>query len=164
MPIKLSIGLSKKVGLPDYGSLGASCTVEVELEASLLQSDLEGFHGHVRRAYAACAQAVNNELHRNLANAGQTHVNESNGTRERDRSPSGNGSSDSATNGANRLARKATQSQIRALIAMADRRGLHLDRLASDRFHVQRAADLALADASQLIDELKATPVNGGRR
>src|SRR5271163_2055062 len=64
MPMKVSVGLSKKVGLPDYGSLGASCHVEVELDGSMLQNDVEKFQQHVRRAYQACAQAVNEELTR----------------------------------------------------------------------------------------------------
>lgn len=51
MPLKLNVGLSKKVGLPDYGSLGASCHVEVELESSLVLQDVDAFHQHVRRAY-----------------------------------------------------------------------------------------------------------------
>ena len=64
MPLKLSVGLSRKVGQPDYGSLGASCGVEVELDPSLLHADLDGFHAHVRDAFVACQQAVNDELSR----------------------------------------------------------------------------------------------------
>ena len=41
MPMKLNVGLSKKVGLPDYGSLGASCHVELELDSTLLATDLD---------------------------------------------------------------------------------------------------------------------------
>ena len=40
MPMTLSIGLSRKLGLPDYGSLGASCNVTVESDAVLLHDDL----------------------------------------------------------------------------------------------------------------------------
>jgi hypothetical protein len=34
MPLRLHVGLTKKIGQPDYGSLGASCSVEVELDQS----------------------------------------------------------------------------------------------------------------------------------
>ncbi len=49
MPLQLSVGLSKKRGLPDYGSIGAACSVTVELDGSLLNQDLESFHHQVKR-------------------------------------------------------------------------------------------------------------------
>src|SRR5215207_5042542 len=63
MPLRLSVGVSKKVGLPEYSSAGAHCDLEVELDAGLLE-DLEAFHERVRDAYVACHQAVNDELAR----------------------------------------------------------------------------------------------------
>jgi len=61
--LKLNTGITRKIGLPDYGSAGASCNLEVELDTSLFH-DLEGLHQVVRRAYAACNQAVQDELAR----------------------------------------------------------------------------------------------------
>ena len=41
MPMKLNVGVSRKVGLPNYGSVGASCNLELELDATLLERDLD---------------------------------------------------------------------------------------------------------------------------
>lgn len=64
MPLKVSVGLSKKVELPGDESLGASCSIELELDSSLLQNNLGGFHHHIQAVYGACAQAVQDELTR----------------------------------------------------------------------------------------------------
>ena len=62
MPLKLNVGLSKKIGQPDYGSLGASCNLEVELDQSLVFGDLDGLHERIQNVFAACRQAVTDEL------------------------------------------------------------------------------------------------------
>ena len=36
MPLKASVGLSRKVGQENYGSLGANCQLEIELDAALV--------------------------------------------------------------------------------------------------------------------------------
>jgi len=62
MPMKLNAGVSRKIGQPNYGSLGASCNVEVELSGSLLFDDPDAFQQHVRQAYATCRQSVDEQL------------------------------------------------------------------------------------------------------
>ena len=36
MPLTLNVGLSKQIGQPDYGSLGASRNVQVELDGGIM--------------------------------------------------------------------------------------------------------------------------------
>jgi hypothetical protein len=64
MALKVSSGVSRKLGLPEYSSVGAICNVEFEVDQSLLQNDLEAFQETLRRAYVACSQAVDDELAR----------------------------------------------------------------------------------------------------
>lgn len=64
MLLTLNVGVSRKMGLPDYGSIGASCNLQMELDAGLLEHDLDGFHARIQGAYIAAHQTVHDELAR----------------------------------------------------------------------------------------------------
>jgi len=70
--LKLHAGVSKKVGLPGFSSASASCTIEAELDGSLL-NDTQGFQMVVRRAYQSCEQAVQDEIARLQGHDGAHH-------------------------------------------------------------------------------------------
>ena len=181
MPLKLQIGLTKKIGLPDYGSLGASCYVEVELDSCLLRDDLDEFQRQAREAFVACRQAVLGELareqhssqgaengHARPPETGSTHRHSNGHSNGHSHSPANghsNGQRQRDGGGENSprasQPRRATISQTRALEGIAKRQQIDLSQLLYDRYGVQSAADLSLTAASKLIGELK-TPVSEG--
>jgi hypothetical protein len=161
--LKLHAGVSKKAGLPNFSSASASCTIEAELDSSLLQ-DHEGFQVVVQRAYQSCEKAVQDQITRLTSDASE--VTQPQEVIEVRTSPTISGAT-ITTNRAdlpvsNRAAfrdapspRPATASQVRALRAIAARRKIDLVGLLRERFGLTTADELGIRQASALIDELK---------
>jgi hypothetical protein len=148
MPLKLNVGLTRKLGLPGFSSAGAACHVELELDQDLLR-DPEAFHSTACAAFAACRRAVDDQLARyRPAAAPPVPV---------DGHAPGDGDGTAVPRGDGRRPRKpATPGQVRALLALARRRGADLGALLQDDYGVERPEDLSLPQASRLIDTFKA--------
>jgi hypothetical protein len=164
MPLKLSVGVSRKVGLPDYGSVGAMCSIELELDGALLERDPEALHARVRHAYVAARRAVQDELARQ--NTSPTHVSDDDecaarpAARRRDgaRAATGNGhrSEPPGSNGSSTRRKAATPKQVAAIVTLARRNGADLEGLLHADYGVGGPEQLTLTQASRLIDALKA--------
>ena len=146
MAAKLSVGLQKKLGLPGYSSIGASCHVEFEVETSLMESNLDGFHQKVHSAYSACQQAINEQLARyqstppNLNAPSRTQL---------------NGQNNPNPQQVRQESSRATRNQIRSIFAIARSQGLDPLQIVRTRFNLDLPEDLTIREASSLIDELK---------
>jgi hypothetical protein len=164
--LKLHAGVSKKVGLPGFSSASASCTIEAELDSSLLQ-DREGFQIVVQRAYQSCEQAVQDQIAR-LTSDGQSDTGQPQPREVVEvRTSSAISGARITTKGAdsgmtNRAAfrdapspRPATASQVKAIRAIAARRKIDLVGLLRERFGLTTTDELGIRQASSLIDELK---------
>jgi hypothetical protein len=156
MPLRLNVGVSKKLGLPAYSSIGASCHLDLELENGLLR-DPAGFRDQVEGAFLAAGKAVDDELARLRTRADPDEARQvtainghSNGV------PAGDGSAARRPEAhSSRVGKPATPSQVRAIVSIARRQHADLDGLLCDH-GVTRPEELSLADASRLIDQLKA--------
>jgi hypothetical protein len=155
--LKLHAGVSKKVGLPGFSSASASCTIEAELDSSLLQ-DHEGFQVVVRRAYQSCEQAVQDQIAR-LTSDDHIDTTQPQEVVEVRTSPAITGASVTripAAQFSNQPSpRPATASQVKAIRAIAARRKIDLVGLLRERFGLSTADELGIRQASNLIDELK---------
>ena len=166
--LKLHAGVSKKVGLPGFSSASASCTIEAELDSTLL-NDTEGFQTVVQRAYQSCEKAVEDQIAR-LTSEGQHETSQPPEIVEVRTAPTITRAS------VNRLSspqftnqpspRPATASQVKAIRAIAARRKIDLVGVLRERFGLTTADELGIRQASNLIDELKsdepaAAPSNG---
>jgi len=158
--LKLNIGFTRKVGEANYSSRGASVNLEIEVESGLvrepdkLQSKVDYLFG---LAKASVDAQLNGGGESQQATPASTQHHNGNGV---------NGNGHSNGNGSRRsTGRNATQSQVRAIHAIANRQRIDLTSELRNRFGVDRPDDLGISQASELIDSLKATANgNGGRR
>lgn len=145
MSLKLNVGLSRKIGEANYGSRGASCHVEVELDTATLSQDPTRFQQRVQEVFAACRQAVEEELSQQPTGG--------NGARHANARPVRHGLNGQAVTGA--PPRPATANQVKAIRAIAHQAGIGLASELSQRYGVRSPHALNVGQASQLIDVLK---------
>ncbi len=175
MPMKINVGLSKKIGLPDYGSLGATCHVDFEVDQGLLQHDLEAFHRQVRNAYVACPPSRQRRV--GAAPAGQRHGqprdehrhkrpgrpashNGNNGNGAGNNHTNGNGANGNGSNGHRNgsSGHGASEKQLSFAKQLSKGiQGLGIRRLETlaQKMYGKPLAGLTTMDASGLIDTLK---------
>lgn len=172
MPLKLNVGLSRKVGEPNFGSRGATVNLELEVDSTLV-AEPGRLKDRIHELFGLARQSIDEEL-RGVSGAAPvsppaTNVN-GNGASDNSRrhtpprsTANGNGHSRGLQRGS--TTPPATASQVRALHAIADRQGLNLEGVVRDQYGVGEPAALTIAQASELIDDLNANnaPAEGDR-
>src|SRR5688572_8790296 len=111
MPLKLNVGLSRKVGEANYGSRGASVNVEMELESTLI-GEPQKLRERIRQVFGVVRDSLAEELNGNGGHAG-------NGTGTNGAHPNGAAGGNGHSNGnGSSNPRPATAFQVRALRAI----------------------------------------------
>ena len=164
MPLKLNIGLSKKVGEANYGSRGASVNLELELDSAIV-GEPDRLQERIRQMFHLAKQSIDEELQAPVEPALSQGNNSNNGqSRHSAGQKSGQRQAANANGRRSSSPPPATASQVRALHAIANRQGLNLEAALRDRFDIDRPDALTIAEASEMIDELKNQPATAGGR
>jgi hypothetical protein len=162
MPLRVNVGVSRKIGEPNYGSRGASVNVEMELDGSLV-TEPEKLQDRIRRLFGLVRTSVTEELRgsrtpsRTAGGPNGRAAPESNGT-----ASGGRENGEHVQESTIRKPRPATQSQVKAIYAIARAREINVTQLLQERFRASQPDDLNIRQASQLIEELKKSPEQEG--
>jgi hypothetical protein len=152
MPLKVNIGASKKVADQNYGSRVASVNLEIELDASLVNEPTK-LQEKIRQMFGLVRQSLTEELNGANGNGHTPPANNNGNGNGNGHSPPANGNGNGSSRNGN--PRQATQSQVKAIHAIARNRRIDVGQFLNDRFHVNKPEDLNIKEASQVIDELK---------
>jgi len=150
MPLKLNVGLSRKIGQPRFGSRGASLNLELELDSAAIDAP-DRLRERIRDVYGLLRVAIDEQLH--SEEQYENDVPTSWGRPARCDRQNGE-----ALHRADSTVRYATPGQVRALRAIARRKRIDLRQLVRERFDTEQIDDLSVRDASVLIDHLDAQP------
>lgn len=163
MPLRLTVGLSKKVGEAGYGSRGATVALELEVDSTIV-GEPGRLQERIRELFGLAQQSINEELYGAsgaapvsppTTNANGNSASDNNRRHTPPRSTAnGNGHSRGQQRGS--TIPPATASQVRALNAISNRQGLNLQSVVCDQYGVGDPAALTIAQASELIDYLNA--------
>lgn len=165
MPLKLNVGLCRKVGEANYSSRGANINVEVEIDGSLA-GEPDKLHERIRQLFGLVRNALGEELTGSNGNGSNSHATPANGEWRSGYGPPANGNDhgngNGQTNGGNGNSgnggpRPATASQVKAIYAIARSQRLDVTAMLRARYQVGRPDDLNIKQASSLIDDLKRT-------
>jgi hypothetical protein len=143
--IKLNAGFSRKAGEPNYGSRGATVTIEVELDSGLIREP-DALRRQVQHLFDLTRRSVDAELRRAGADELPAPAVE--------RSASGHRPE-------RLLPQGATASQLATIRAMCSERRVDPDQLAKERFGLSGIDELTVREASLLINGLMCTSGNG---
>ena len=82
--LKVTVGVCKKLGMPNYSSVGASCELVLELDNVVVENPAD-FLAQMRVAYSQVRKAVDEELDRQRPEQPEPEPDRENGRREPDR-------------------------------------------------------------------------------
>ena len=183
MPVHVNVGLSRKVGEPNYGSRGASVNLEAELEYALL-AEPDKLKDRIRQLFNMLRSALTEELHGRRTTAADSakpsrsvapsapaptaaasaepsaviapvegESSDQGSTAGTDNQPASSQSADGQPANG-QPGRPATRNQVLALQARAQRHGIDLLQLLEEHFGVASPEELSVKEASQLLDHL----------
>ena len=151
MTIKINVGVNKKIGLPDYGSAGGHCTIEIEADNSVLQ-DPEQFLQQVQNAYEVARQSVEEELAHHRPSKSTAPSNTESEPKREYRQEYRNDNSASCYDIASAKQQQFIASLVKGIRGLDWRK---LDKYCDTKFG-KACSQLSPKEASALIDDLRA--------